>query len=151
MAQYVTAEEFKAEYGEQKLIRLFAFKADPSDPEPTAADAEAKFDAVAQAASLEIDGYLRRRYVLPLGTVPADLRDRCLRVIYYYGHLKSPAGTVPDAVRNDYRDIKSWLGLVAEGKVDLGLEPEPAQNTQREPEFTSDEQVMTRASLTGVL
>lgn len=151
MAQYVETTDFVAEYGERMLIRLFAFKALPSDPEPEVADAKDKFDLVATAVSLEVDGYLRRRYSLPLATVPADLKDKCLRMVHYKGQLKSPSGVVTDAIRNDYRDCVRWLEQAAEGKVDLGLTPEPAQNVQREPEFSSDEQVMTRDKLKGVL
>ncbi len=151
MAQYVSAEEFKAEYGSQKLIRLFAFKAAPGDAEPSESAAKAKFDAVATAVSGRIDGYLRRRYSLPLATVPADLKDLCLRMVHYEALLKSPSGVMTDPVRNDYRDCLRWLEQAAEGKVDLGLQPEPTQNAQREPEFSSDEQVMTRDRLSGVL
>ena len=151
MAQYVESADFIEEYGEQKFIRLFSFKSAPSDPEPTAEDAKEKFDAVAVAVSKQIDGYLRRKHTLPLATVPEDLKAVCLEMVHYKGQLKSPSGVVTDPIRNSYRDCVRWLEQLAEGKVDLGIEPQPTENSDRGPEVDSNERVLTQSRLRGVI
>ncbi len=151
MARYVTIEQFKTDYGDKLLVRLFALKDAPTDPEPDAADASAKFEKIADEVCDEIDGFLRRRYSLPLAVVPNDLASKALRMVIYYGHLKSPAGTVAQKLRDDYTDIKGWLSKIAEGKVDLGLTTAPAENSDRSIEISSNERVLTQSRLRGVI
>lgn len=151
MARYITIDSFKVDYGEQLLLRLFAHKALPTDPEPSGSDGDEKFNKIAEEVCDEIDGYLRRRYSLPLSTVPNDLESKALRMVYYYGHLKSPTSTVSEKVRKDFEDIKSWLSKVAEGKVDLGLTAQPAENSDRAIEILSNERVLTPSRLGGII
>lgn len=151
MANYIDKSYFQTEYGEQLFIRLFSFKSLPTDPEPVEVDAEAKFDAIVASVSAEIDGYLRRRHTLPLATVPQDLKDRALRMVRYYGELKSPAPLLSEKVRNDYRDIVKWLEQLAAGRVDLGIAAPPTENSDRSVEITSNERVLTETRLKSIL
>jgi len=89
-----------------------------------------------------IDGYVGRRYQLPLVTVPALITDLALAIAIYKLHRK----TAPDKVRADYDDAIKALGKISTGMIILdvaGNEPQSSGSdavriTDKERPFTTD-------------
>lgn len=147
---YIEANDCLTKITAQELIRLFADKTLPTDPEPDEVDPDL-FGAAAAQASAEMDGYLRRRYgalPLPLAQLSVDLRERVVTMTLYHGYERR--GVIPEARRTAYTDAIKWLRELAEGKVDPGLEPPPPPTTARPLRITGEERQFTTAKLRGL-
>lgn len=82
----------------------------------------ARIEQAAEEASAVIDGYLARRYALPLGRMPGILITWARAITRYKLHNDRITDDRTDPVARDYRDAVKFLELVAEGKFSLGLE-----------------------------
>jgi len=133
---------------QQELIRLFADKATPTETEPDEVD-EKIFGGCANAASEEIDGYLRRRYAVPLSPVPDKVQQLAVELTLYYGYKRRKA--ISQQIQDGYDRAVRWLRDCSSGSVDLGLEPPPSTNVDREISTFGDTRVMTDARLKGIL
>lgn len=69
-------------------------------------------------ATAEIDGYLGRRYTLPLAQVPAVIERVCCDMALYRLMALLPKESVEDA-RRRYEDAQDWLKDLADGQVHL--------------------------------
>jgi len=130
---------------------LFSDKLTPGAADPTGVD-ELLFGPAAEAASREVDGYLRRRYQtipLPLPTISTDLKQRVIIITLYKGYQRR-GGAMPEERRNAYTDTVKWLERMAKGEVDPGIAVPPAANTQRNPSYNANERQMTRAKMKGL-
>lgn len=94
-----------------------------------AADQVALADAAAsrigqavQEADGIIDGYLARRYALPLALTPGLLVTWARAIVRYKLHDDRNTDERTDPVVRDYRDAIRFLELVAAGKFSLGLD-----------------------------
>lgn len=74
-------------------------------------------EALADATSL-VDPYLTPRYSLPMSTTPRVLETFVSDIARHSLH----GNTVPDSVRDRYKDAISFLRDVASGKASLGLD-----------------------------
>lgn len=77
--------------------------------------------AIAEADAV-IDGYLGRRYTLPLPNPPAILVTWSRAIVRYKLHNDRITDDRTDPVARDYRDAMKFLQLIAEGKFSLGIE-----------------------------
>lgn len=76
---------------------------------------------VAEAATL-IDGYLGKRYSLPLATPPGILATWARAIVRYKLHGDRISTEDKDPIARDYRDALKFLAQISEGKFSLGIE-----------------------------
>lgn len=94
-----------------------------SAAEIAAADeARARIEALVAEADGLVDGYLARRYPLPLPTTPKLLATYARAIVRYLLHKDLITDERTDPKARDYRDALRFLQLIAEGKFSLGLE-----------------------------
>lgn len=141
---YVDKEYLESKRPKKRLIKLFADKENASDPEPTEIDIEI-LDPILLKSSQEVDGYLRRRYSVPLSEVPDILKEKVMSLVIYYGEDRREA--ITERARKSYEDAIAWLKDCSRGLVDLGLEPPPTGNTTRQISFSTTARKFTDDSL----
>ncbi|MCP4469004.1 MAG: DUF1320 domain-containing protein [Halieaceae bacterium] len=112
-------------------------------------DALARIDDAVQRASDMIDGYLVRRYSVPLPEpVPGVVVEWCRQISRYYLHQHRISDERSDPVARDYRDAMKLLQQVAEGKFFLGYNDPIATDTNDiDVQFESDANVFSREQL----
>lgn len=73
--------------------------------------------AASAAATAEIDGWISRRYAVPLADPPPRIRQAAVALAWFYLH----GGALPDGdpVRLDYVNQLKWLQAVAAGGADV--------------------------------
>ncbi|MFZ2452587.1 MAG: DUF1320 domain-containing protein [Methylovulum miyakonense] len=111
---YVTIAQLIAQFGETELIQ----RTDRSKPKTGAID-QALLNEIIDAASREIDGYLRSVYPLPLsdGLVAGSaLPEKCGAIVRY--HLYK--GVKNEDVSERYNDAVKWLKGVQSKDITLG-------------------------------
>lgn len=111
---YVTQQDLIDRFGEGEILDLSDRNNDG------AIDADVLERAIADAAS-EIDGYLAKRYQLPLASIPQRLVRVGADLARLFLHTDSP----PDAVVAAAAQSRAWLRDVANGVVELGVTPPP--------------------------
>jgi len=131
---YATAQELIDRYGETELIQL-------TDREGLGVVDLARVNDALTAVSETIDGFVRRRYRLPLPATPGLLRDLCLQLARaaLYTHETPPA--VKEAADNALR----LLERIGDGRLSLGL-PRPGP-VSAPPDHQAPGRVFTAASL----
>ncbi|MDD5087199.1 MAG: DUF1320 domain-containing protein [bacterium] len=146
---YIEADDCLTLISEASLIRIFS-EPNEDGSDPTEVDADL-FGQAAEAASREVDGYLRRRYgTIPVAAISADLKLRVVIITLYRGYSRG-GGTVPEGRRNDYKDAVHWLEQMAKGEVDPGIAVPPAANENRSPTYSANGRKMTRDELSGIM
>lgn len=96
--------------------------------------AHARINQAILRATEEINLYIGKAVVLPLPSVPAALRDCCVKIAVY--KVASRRGILKDSadqtVRQNYEDALSVLQMIANGKVSLGIDQNsaPVKSTQ---------------------
>jgi phage gp36-like protein len=76
-------------------------------------------DAIADTDQV-IDGFLAKRYALPLNPVPSILRNWARVIVRYKLHAHRITDPRVDPVARDYNDAMKLLQLTADGKFSLG-------------------------------
>lgn len=76
-----------------------------------------------------IDGYIGRRYALPLASVPGILITWARAITRYKLHGDRISDANTDPIARDYRDAIKFLTLVSEGKFSLGIEDPTSQGS----------------------
>ena len=116
---YSTVTDLKNYVPESQLIQL------TDDNDVDSIDAEKLNDAIRRADDY-INGHIRGRYPLPLTIVPAMIRDLSTRLSAYFLFKRSLLLTMPETVKEDYKDCLYVLTQVQKGKVnpfEIGNEP----------------------------
>ncbi|MCP1601428.1 phage gp36-like protein [Aeromonas caviae] len=109
-------------------------------------------DEALATADDEINGYLSRRYVLPLPTVPDLLKRQAIVIAFYW--LGDRDNQVTDLLQKRYDSAIAKVKEIAAGKLDLGLPTpdQPPEGAVGKVELVQDnERLFTRDSLRGVL
>lgn len=109
-------------------------------------------DEALATADDEINGYLSRRYVLPLPTVPDLLKRQAIVIAFYW--LGDRDNQVTDLLQKRYDSAISKVKEIAAGKLDLGLPTpdQPPEGAVGKVELVQqNERLFTRNSLKGVL
>jgi phage gp36-like protein len=92
-------------------------------PEIALADqAKARIEQSMGEADGIIDGYLARRYTLPLASTPSLLGTWARAIVRYQLHGNRSVDERSDPIARDYRDAIKFLEQVAAGKFSLGLD-----------------------------
>jgi phage gp36-like protein len=95
-------------------------------------------------ASSEIDGYLTRRYAVPLASAP----DRIVEAACVLARCRLYVHDRPEDAAADCEAERAWLQRVADGRLDVpGLVEKTGAQSAGSPQFESDERVFTRDTL----
>jgi len=114
---YVSQSILVERYTEALLLQL----TDRATPSAGTIDSDVVDRALADTDA-EVDGYLARRYRLPLAETPPLLVDIAARIAIYKLHVYTPEKKIED----DYREAIRSLDRIAEGRILLpvaGIEP----------------------------
>lgn len=109
-------------------------------------------DEALATADDEINGYLSRRFVLPLPIVPDLLKRNAIVIAFYW--LADRDNQATDLLRERYDRAIAKIKEIAAGKIDLGLPtPDmPPEGSVGKVELVQEnERLFTRNSLKGVL
>jgi phage gp36-like protein len=114
-----------------------------------AADAaKTRIEELVAEASAVIDGYLGRRYSLPLDSTPAVVTAWARSIVRYKLNKDRATDERTDPVVRDYRDALKFLQQIAEGRFSLGLEdPQASSATATEVHFEAGAKVFGREFL----
>lgn len=96
------------------------------------ADADKARQRIEQAmteADWLIDGYLGKRYTLPLPSPPGILTTWSRHIVRYKLHGERLSTEGNDPIVRDYKDAIKFLEQVAAGKFSLGIEDPTSQGT----------------------
>jgi len=108
-------------------------------------DSDRVNEALADAEA-EVDGYVQKRYTLPLASVP-PLLIRIAPDIFKW-HLYGRRGVKDEAVDLRYEKAVKLLEKIASGSVSLGIENPPPQNPAAQI-VESTGKTFSRTSLKG--
>ena len=140
---YCTLAQLIERYGQTTLIQLT-----DRGEEPTDAIVESVVDRAIADADATIDGYLKRRYALPLAAVPPLLTDLSLKVSIYNLH----AHVAEEKIRKDYEDALRMLREIGEGKVQLDVAgAEPAASGSEGVRTNEQPRPLTADSMKGFI
>lgn len=140
---YATLDQLIDRHGERALIALTDRSGAPTD----AIDQDVIDRAIADADAV-IDGYVGRRYQLPLGAIPALICDLSLAVAIYKLHRFTP----PEKVKRDYDDALRTLRDVSSGAIVLDVAgSEPEGGDQGGVRITDRDRPLTAANLKGFI
>ena len=109
-------------------------------------------DEALATADDEINGYLSRRYVLPLPSVPDLLKRQAIVIAFYW--LGDRDNQVTDLLQKRYDSAIAKVKEIAAGKLDLGLptpDMPPEGSVGKVELVQQNERLFTRDSLKGVL
>lgn len=104
--------------------------------------------AIAEAAAV-IDGYLARRYPLPLSVVPEIVTSWARAITRYKLHANRISDEKSDPILRDYRDALKLLALTAEGSFSLGVSDPVVTAPATDVRFESAPSVFSRRELEG--
>lgn len=107
---YATKQDLIDRFGETELIQ----RTDRTNVPPTTVDDDVVAQHLADAFGM-IDGYVAKRYTLPLATVPASLRKAACDMARFYILAESAS----DGVRKAFDDAVKLLRDIADGRVQL--------------------------------
>ncbi len=103
-------------------------------------------ELIDEAGSL-IDGYIGKRYALPLNlvTIPTILTTWARAIVRYKLHANRDGDERTDPVVRDYKDALRFLQQVASGQFSLGIDdPEDAPSTPGDVQFDNGAKVFGR-------
>ena len=112
---YATVDDMIDQFGEAEMIRLSA----PEGQLDELVNRTRVERALTDASAL-IDGYLRRRYALPLATTPAEIA-RCCRVIARHDLAEGEQKNPTEQMKAARTEAMAWLRDVADRRVDLDV------------------------------
>lgn len=107
-------------------------------------------DAITDAGS-EIDGYLAKRYPLPLSSVPKALNKFAKDIAVYnaYSRIGIDETEREKNILTRYKAAVRFLELLAEGKVDIGF-TSPAKAASSGFSASSNPRLFSRDKLKGM-
>ena len=133
---YAGVQDMIDRFGQVEMIRLTT----PADQDMDTVQTD-PVDRALEDASALIDGYLRRRYQVPLDLVPAEIR-RAACVLARFDLSTGDNREASERAAQDYKGVLSWLTQISKGEVLLPL-AEVAVGDQ------SFAQVQTRGAVFG--
>ncbi|MFC5525216.1 gp436 family protein [Rhodanobacter ginsengisoli] len=116
-----------------------------ADQVAIADDALARINEAIDGAAGVIDGFLARRYPLPLAVVSPIVVEWSRSITRYLLHKDRISSDKDDPILRDYRDAQKMLQLTADGKFSLGADdPVLADTEAADVQFTGDGRVFRR-------
>ena len=117
----------------------------PADDVAHADRAVARINQGIEEAQGIIDGFLARRYTLPLVKTPGILITWARAIVRYKLHDDRQTDDRSDPVVRDYRDAMKLLEQIAQGKFSLGVEdPNAGTGSAGEIQISPGEKVFGR-------
>lgn len=110
-------------------------------------------EAAIADADAEIDGYLAKRYTVPISPAPRVLNkfSKDIAVYNLFSRIGIDESTDQKTYLNRYNAAIKFLTLVAEGKVSIGTETEdPASAAATGFSAKSNPRLFTRAKMRGM-
>ena len=92
-------------------------------------DAKRRIEQASSESDGLVDGYLGKRYALPLASIPGILVTWARAITRYKLHGDRITDANTDPIVRDYKDAIKFLTLVAEGKFSLGIDDPSAQGS----------------------
>ena len=123
------------------------------DPEARQTKVAPIIESAIEDADAEIDGYLAKRYAVPISPAPRVLNKFSKDIAIYnlYSRLGIDEGTEEKNYLNRYNAAVKFLTLVAEGKVSIGAETEdPASAAATGFSVKSNPRIFSRGSMKGM-
>lgn len=134
---YCTLDNLNDRFGERYIIDL----TDRGETATGTVDLPTVDRAIADADGV-IDGYLARRYKLPLTVVQPLIRDIALKITYWNLHISMPDPKTEvdykEAIRQLTQIANGAITLVADGVTAEGTGNSGARITDRERPFTEE-------------
>ncbi len=138
---YVTRQEMIDGYGFDAILEA----TDRAEP-PTGQIDETILARAMEAANQLADGYLSRRYRLPLVAIPVDLQDHA-RAIAFLNLSRGRGEGIGKEVRAAYDDAITWLTAVSTGQILLTANIPPEVTGAGAPQFTAAARTFDQNSL----
>lgn len=113
--RYVSLEQFTQAIPQATLIML---SNDDSYADTMNLDVIEQLVALAED---KVDAYLQSRYTLPLNHVHSLVSEIVVRLARYNLYSRRPEGSLPDAVKEAYKDAMRELEAIRDGKILLGI------------------------------
>ena len=135
---YVTQQHLIDRVGEDSLISL-------TDRAATGSIDTAVLNRVIGDTDALIDGFVKKRYALPLATVPPLLTGLAADIALYLLHNFS----APDDVRRRYDDALARLKDISDGRIALDVGGDAPAAEPSLAEFTGPDRVFSRDKMTG--
>ena len=108
-------------------------------------DALARIQGEIDIADQFVDGFLARRYPLPLTSTPGILTTWARAIVRYRLHKDQISDANANPIARDYKEAVSMLGQVAAGNYSLGIDdPQSAINPDGVVQIESGEKVFSR-------
>jgi phage gp36-like protein len=131
---YATLADMVARFGEEQLVQL-------TDRNRSGVVDAVVIDQALTDASAVVDGYLSGRYEIPLTPVPPILVGYTCDLARYNLYPDAELSET-NPVRARQRDAIKFLQFVGEGKLSLGIHPEPTSDNS--VQFSSAGKVFSR-------
>ncbi len=109
------------------LMELTLLDGDRSGYIAAADDARERIEQAMVEADWLIDGYLGKRYTLPLSNAPGILTTWARAIVRYKLHGDRLSTEGNDPIVRDYKDALKFLEQIAAGKFSLGIEDPSSQ------------------------
>jgi phage gp36-like protein len=99
-------------------------------------------------AGRDVDGYCRTRFVVPFVVTPPMVGRLAVSLaIWYLYRRRRAAFGVPEDVKDEHNLAVRQLERINEGKLDPGVEPEPATSTKDLLTYDGPDQLFTSDTL----
>ncbi len=130
---YITIDDLKKAVDEDVLIRW------TDDDDTGVINTDILNDMIA-AAEDEVNGYISKRYPVPLEMVPNIIKRLTKDIAVYNTASRKELLEEEGTLRTRYRDAVRMLRDIGSGKVDIGVgsEYEEMKVTAREKKYTED-------------
>lgn len=89
-----------------------------------------KVDVAISNADELIDGYLRSRYKLPLGTVPNFIKNISVSLAIYFLYQRRFRDNMPESIETQYKNQIRLLEQIQKGFINLGIEVVSTETAQ---------------------
>ncbi|MDX8354354.1 DUF1320 domain-containing protein [Cognatiyoonia sp. IB215182] len=140
---YATLDQLIDRYGTPVLINL----TDRAEI-PAGVINQAVIDRVLADTDAVIDGYLEKRYALPVTDVPPMLADIGQAIAIYKLHVFQPDQKIED----EYREAMRMLREIADGRITLTIAGKPAAGSGSSgARLTDRERPLTEQNLKGFI
>lgn len=137
---YAEIAEIKAVYAETDLIQV-------TDDAGAGEIDDTILAAVRDQADNEINGYVSTRYGLPLAETPPLLKNLSVRLTWQL--LLRRRRQEDENARKEYDEICRVLRSIAEGRIALGVTPDPPASAGKVGEVSDGDRDFTKTKMSG--
>jgi phage gp36-like protein len=109
---------------------------------------QTRITAAIADADCAVDMYIRKRFSVPVATVPASLAKLSADLAIFGLHNRRQSEfEVPGSVMANRKAAMDALKAVASGEIDLGVEPQPAASTAVVAATDGEDRIFTAETL----